>query len=400
MVRWNICGRNSAVRANAGDKEMAQMDDADFGITAARAPEAKILIEHQRLPTSGARGVTPFVIDGRRYLAVPQLSQDIPDTPAHMNGGDSDIAAQIYRWSGGKFEKDGEFPLPGGEDIDVFRLGVDDFMVTAAIRTGHGPYDYNVDQVLYRRAAWEWQPFQRFPGFAAKQWHFFRIGNRAFLALAQGVTLGHIEARNPRQSRIYEWDGARFADFQTLDGQWGYNFLHLELGGEHFLCYADHVGPSGLLKWDGASFIPYQTIAEAGGRCFRAFEADNATYLAFANIQGDSTLHRWDGARFVPHQTLSGPGGRELCVIRSGAELFLVQVNFITGAPTAPRTDQMSRIYRWTEGRMELVEEFPTFGGTEAAAFEQDSALYLAVSNSLTSDVRFRQDSVIYRFNT
>ena len=59
-------------------------------------------------------------------------------------------------------------------------------------------------------------------------------------------------------------------------------------------------------------------------------------------------------------------------MVRSGAGLFLVQVNFITGAPSAPRTDQMSRLYRWIEHRMELVEEFATFGGTEAATFEQD----------------------------
>jgi hypothetical protein len=378
---------------------MTEMADAGFGGAAARDKTARILVEHQKLPTSGARGVKPFVLAGTQYLAIPQLSQDIADTPAHMNGGDSDIPAQIYRWSGGRFEKDSEFLLPGGEDIDVFRLGSDDFMITAAIRTGHGPYDYNVDQTLYKRSASGWQPFQTFPGFAAKQWHFFRIGDRAFLALAQGVTLGHIESRNPRQSRIFEWNGSRFIDFQTLDGQWGYNFHHFELGREHFLCYADHVGPSGLWKWDGAAFVPYQTIAEAGGRCFRVFEADNATFLAFANIQGDTTLQRWDGTRFALHQTLSGPGGRELCLVRSGTGLFLVQVNFITGAPSAPRTDQMSRLYRWVDRRMELVEEFQTFGGTEAAIFQQDGGLYLAVSNSLTPDVRFRQDSIIYRFN-
>jgi hypothetical protein len=399
MGRWNICGQNNVARVHDGDEEMTPMVNADSGAAVARDQDAKILVEHQRLPTSGARGVKPFVIDGTQYLAVPQLSQDMADTPAHMNGGDSDIPALIYRWTGGRFEKDGEFPLPGGEDIDVFHLGTDDFMITAAIRTGHGPYDYNVDQTLYRRSTAGWQPFQTFPGFAAKQWHFFRIGDRAFLALAQGVTLGHIEARNPRQSRIFEWDGARFTDFQTLDGQWGYNWQHFELGGDHFLCYADHVGASGVWKWDGTSFVPYQMIAETGGRCFRVFEAENATFLAFANIQGDTTLHRWDGTRFALHQTLSGPGGRELCVVRSGPELFLVQVNFITGAPSAPRTDQMSRIYRWIDRRMELVEEFPTFGGTEAATFEQDGNLYLAISNSLTTDVRFRQDSIIYRFN-
>jgi hypothetical protein len=48
---------------------------------------------------------------------------------------------------------------------------------------------------------------------------------------------------------------------------------------------------------------------------------------------------------------------------------------------------------------MKLVEEFSTFGGTEASAFEQDGSSFLAVSNSLTPGVRFRQDSVIYRFS-
>jgi hypothetical protein len=47
---------------------------------------------------------------------------------------------------------------------------------------------------------------------------------------------------------------------------------------------------------------------------------------------------------------------------------------------------------------MKLIEEFATFGGTEASAFEQDGGLFLAVSNSLTPEVRFRQDSIIYRF--
>ena len=51
------------------------------------------------------------------------------------------------------------------------------------------------------------------------------------------------------------------------------------------------------------------------------------------------------------------------------------------------------------DGRLHLLEEFPTAGGTDAATFRADGALYLAVSNSLTPDVRFRTDTVIYRFN-
>jgi len=343
--------------------------------------------------------MSTFVVSGKRYLIVPQLACDLPDTPAHMNGGDSDVGAPTFRWEGGKFVDDGVMPLSGGEDVLFFEFGAGQFLITAGIRSGHGPFDYNIDQVLYKRSGSKWESFQTFPAFAAKQWHFFQIGSRAFLALAQGVTLGHIEARNPRESRIYEWDGSRFVERQVLDGKWGYNWESFDIDGEHFLCYADHVGDSLVLKWDGTSFVPFQSFSPSAGRCFRFFEVKGERYLAFANIQGDSQLYRWDGGRFIIHQTLSGPGGREFCVVRAGEKLFLVQVNFIEGKPTEPRTALKSRLYQWTGSEMQLVEKFPTFGGTEASAFEEDGVSYLAVSNSLTPDVRFRQDSIVYRFN-
>ena len=46
-----------------------------------------------------------------------------------------------------------------------------------------------------------------------------------------------------------------------------------------------------------------------------------------------------------------------------------------------------------------LAGQFPTFGGTDASFFTVDGQRYLAVSNSLTADVRFRQDTIIYRFD-
>jgi EPTP domain-containing protein len=360
---------------------------------------AMLLTEHQRLPTSGARAVAPFTVANVQYLAVPQLARDMPDTPAHMNGGDSDIGAPIYRWSDGRFVEDSSLPLTGGEDIAVFTLGGAQYLVAAGVRTGHGPYEYNIDQVLYRRAGSEWKPVQTFPGFAAKQWSFFEVAGRSFLALAQGVTLGHIPASNPRCSRIFVWDGSRFVDFQTLDGLWGYNWEAFAIGGRSFLCYADHVGASAVLEWTGTAFVPFQTLSTSAGRCFRFFDVDGEKYLAFASIQGNTVLTRWDGDKFAAHQVLSGPGGRELCVVRAAAKLYLVQINFIEGQPAAPVTNLMSRIYGWDDGRLHLLEEFPTAGGTDAATFQAAGVLYLAVSNSLTPDVRFRTDSVIYRFN-
>lgn len=365
--------------------------------TAAHDPAGTLLTEHQRLATSGARAVLTFHTNMELRLAIPQLAQDIPGAPPYMNGGDSDIDMLLYRWSGGRFIEDGRLPVPGGEDALFFEIGGAQYLATASIRTGSGPYDLNSHSILYRRTAAGWEVFQTFPTFAAKQWHYFAIGNRHFLALAQGVTIDGVAARHPRRSCIFEWDGNKFLDFQTLNGGWGYNWVSFELEGQHFLGYADHTSVSGLMIWNGESFGPCQEFAQQGGRAYQFFRADGQAWLAFANLTGESFLYRWQAGHFVPHQSLGGPGAREFAVAQTTQALYLVKVNFIHGTPASPKTDLKSCIYQWKLGQLAIVEEFPTSGGTDAAVFAADDRLYLAVSNSLSRDIRFREDTVIYR---
>jgi hypothetical protein len=358
-----------------------------------------ILLEHQRLATAGARAAQVFMLDGDLRLAIPQLAVDKPDSPAAMNGGDSNTSLLLYRWAAGQFIADDELPVPGGEDACFFRIGSAEFLATASIRTGAGPYELNCESTIFRREQGKWAHFQSIPTFAAKKWHFFSIGSRHFLALAQGVVHEGVVARHPSRSRIYEWDGERFAEFQEIDGPWGYNWHSFEHDGQHFLAYADHASPSVLLRWNGTAFIPFQKFAPRGGRAFALFRADGNSYLAFANLQGESLLYRWEHGSFVPHQTLSGPGAREFALIETRQGLYLIQVNFILGTPAAPKTDLLSYIYRWQDEKLVKVEEFATFGGTDAAAFSAEGQRYVVISNSLRRDIRFRENSVVYRFN-
>ncbi|MDB5583135.1 MAG: hypothetical protein JWR80_8311 [Bradyrhizobium sp.] len=357
------------------------------------------LFPHQTLATSGARGVTPYMLDGALYLAVPQLAEDVPGTPVHINGGTSDIASPIYRWQDGRFVEDIWLPIPGGEDIHLFRIGDTIFMATASLRVGHGPYDLNCESVIFTWTGKDWARFQSFATFAAKQWHHFRIGERHFLALAQGVTESGHEAAQSGQSCIFEWDGTRFVAFQTLNGMMGYNWESFSIGKEYFLAYADHTSASGLYRWTGDAFAPFQIFSDHGGRAFRFFEEDGQCWLAFANLMGDSTLYRWNAGQFEATQRLGGPGGREFALFRAGHALYLVRVCFIQGSKLAPKPDLLSQVYHWRKGGFVLIEEFPTFGATEAAAFEADGQWYLAVANSLSRALRFREDTVIYRLN-
>lgn len=358
-----------------------------------------LLSEHQRLPTSGARTALPMTIDGALLLAVPQLSEDVPGQDPHMNAGNSDLDMIFYRWEDGCFVEQERLATPGGEDVMVFEIDGATYLATASIRTGSGPYEMNARADIYRREGGQWDHVQAIPAFAAKQLSHFTVDGRHFLGLAQGVTVPHAQPRNPRESRILEWKDGRFEDFQVLEGKWGYNWHFFSVGAHRFLAYADHSSPSLVYRWDGEGFAPFQTISERTGRAFASFRQDGIDYLLHATIEGDSTLLRWDGAAFVAQQVLGGPGGREFELIRSGQALYLVRVCFIHGTPADPKTDLLSQVYRWEEGGFALAGEFPTNGGTDANAFIADGRHYLAVSNSLTPDIRYRQDSVIYRLN-
>jgi len=350
------------------------------------------------LPTSGARAVLPFEIDGVVHLAVPQLAQDIPGQTPYMNGGDSDIDLLLYRYQNGSYEEFQRLPVSGGEDADFFRIGARAFLATASLRSGKGPYDLNVDSTVFEWVDGKFEPFQKFPGFGAKQWRHFRIGERDFLALAQGVVVEGVTSKNPSLSTIFEWNGATFTPFQTVTSAWGYNWCHFTLDGHEFLCYADHIEPSVILLWDGERFVPFQKLDGQAGRAFCFFTVDSVSYLAFANLLGNSLLYKWNGAGFVQHQVISGPGGREFAYLAHQGEHYVVQVNFLTGTPQAPTTALNSVIYRLIDGNLQIVESFPTLGATGAAVFSVGTETYVAVAESLDAEVRFRTDSHIYRF--
>jgi hypothetical protein len=353
----------------------------------------------QEIDTSGARAVAPFDLDGNLYLAIPQLAQDIEGQPADMNGGDSDTSLIIYQHQNGFVEYQ-RLPVSGGEDAEFFRIGHRAFLATASIRSGHGPYSLDVHSTIFEWRNGRFELFQSVPTFAAKQWRHFKIGERNFLALAQGVSLANLTPKNPSDSTIFEWDGSTFKKFQSVPSAWGYNWHYFSMSGDHFLAYADHILSSVIFHWNGTVFEPFQTLEGKGGRAFRFFEADGEAFLVFAKILGETLVYRWNGRAFVEHQILSGPGGREFAYLEYKGERYLIQVNFITGTPTNPNTALQSVIYRFQAGQLKVVGIFPTFGATDAAVFSVGKQAFVAIAESLTKDVRFRTPSRIYRFGT
>ena len=331
-------------------------------------------------------------------LAVAQFATDVSGQSPSMHAGDSDLTAPLFRWAQGQFVEFGSLPLPGGEQVEFFEIDGRRFIAGASIRSGCGPYEMDVRCSIHEWVDGAARLVQSFATFGARQWRHFSIGERHFLALAQGVDAPGVQTRHPRTSRIYEWDGNGFKEFQVLDGRWGYGWCHFELDGQFFLAYADHLDRSVIYRWTGVLFEQFRLIAGGGGRAFVFFRQADQAWLAFANLQRGVELYRWDGSVFAVHQHLGGPGARALQVLRTPGGLYLISVNFIEGTPAHPRVLKQSQVYRWAADGFELRDTFATSAATDVGAFRCGGVQYVVVANSLDSGLKFRTDTLVYRF--
>lgn len=360
------------------------------------------LTELQRVPTSGARAVEVFRIDGLDLVAIPQLARDVPGEAAGMNGGDSDTELLLLRLVDGRYVPFSSLPGPGGEDAEFFTIGERAFLAVASIRTGAGPYRYATSSRIFEWVDGAFGEFQAVPSYAAKQWRHWTVAGRHFLGLAQGLDLAHVEGPN-RPSMIYEWDGERFAEFQAVPSRWAYNWHPFHVGDAFFVAHADHLDPSVLYRWDGGEYVAHQALRERTGRAFADFTRDGDHYLLVAGIEEPPVLMRWTGERFTAVRELAGSGARELLVVEHDDRLFVIRINFITGTPAAPDPTLLSQVYEWRDGALAVVAEFPTSGGTDVALVPSDGAsrgLRFVVSNSLSAAVRFATDTVLYSLST
>jgi hypothetical protein len=354
------------------------------------------MTERQRIPTSGARAVEPIEIDGLRLIAIPQLAYDLPGQAPSMHGGDSGTELLLLRRDGGdRFERWAALPAPGGEAAEFFVIAGQPFLAVASLRDGAGPYRFAVDSPVFAWRDGGFVPFQAIPTYAAKGCTHWQVGDRHFLGLAQGV--GEREgAGAAHESVVHEWDGEAFTEHQRIASQWGYDWHAFAVGDAFFVAHADHLGDSVLYRWAGDRLEPHQTLLRQGGRAFASFARDGDAYLIVAGLLDPPQLRRWDGERFEIVQRLEGAGARRVAIVELDGALLVVRVNFILGTPADPEPVLDSEIYVFDAGRLAPVARFQTTGGTDAAPIPGGDGVQIVVSNSLSPQLRFAADTVVY----
>ncbi|KTD03657.1 hypothetical protein [Legionella feeleii] len=358
----------------------------------------QLLIPIQYLDTTGARQLTPFTLEDEYYIAVAQLAEDIPDTPANIDGGNADVDVIIFKKAGSQFREYQRIPGHGNESATFFSIGKNSFLAIASAHSGpHPPFNLHTYSMLYQWDGRYFYPVQEFLTYGAQQWYSFNIGQRHFLAVANGGFTPENKGNSPEtNSMIYEWNGKKFIPFQTIPSLRGYSFKAFSINNKLFLAFADDLKQSSLYLWDGSQFNLYQQFKGDGGRGFEFFMLDNKFYLAYANIKTDSILYQWDRKKFNPYQLLQGEGGRHFSYFTLRDEHYLFRINFITGNHNNPNPALQSPLYQWKEGQFAVIQTIPTFGGISSHVFSMDDSLYMTLANSLSAERRFKVKSVIY----
>lgn len=361
----------------------------------------QLLTPIEYLSTSGAQDLTPFTIKNDVYIAAAQLATDIPGQSASIEGGNADTDVIIYKKQDEHYIEYQHIPGHGNSGATFFTIGQESYLAIAGIKSGpHPPFNSSTYSMLYRWDGHFFYPIQQFFTNAARQWHYFNIRDRHFLAVAGG----QINQKNKYpvskiNSMIYEWDGKAFKPFQVIDSRSGSAFKSFNINRETYLAFADKDKYSTLYRWDGTQFRKHQSFKGDGGRAFEFFTIANNPFLAYANSESDSIIYHWNGNKFTEYQVLKGRGGRNFAYLSLENKHYLFRVNHMLDVEGKHIAAIDSPLYQWYENQFVQVQSLPTYGAVSARIFEQDGLYYMTLANSLAADLSFKVNSVIYKIS-
>jgi len=248
---------------------------------------------------------------------------------------------------------------------------------------------------------------QLIPTVGGADWEAFEVDGTPFLAVANSGE-GVLHSVN---SAIYRWSGSKFVHWQDIPTKGAVDWESFEINGIPYLAVANHfddakaepkLANSVIYRWNGTAFEHFQDILTSGARDWAAFEISGTPHLVVANSYNDtvydSVIYSWNGSTFVAAHWIPTLGAMDWEAFAIDGTPFLAVANAGSG-PNATFILN-STIYRWSYilSSFERVQDVPTIGGNDWAAFTIDGVPFLAVANK-RSDSSWTVNSVIYRWN-
>ncbi|CAE7305217.1 Tspear, partial [Symbiodinium necroappetens] len=271
-----------------------------------------------------------------------------------------------------------------------------------AVANFYNDASHNIDSKIYQWDGSSFAEFQSLATHGAVDWESFVIDGTHYLVVANRNN----DASHNIDSKIYKWDGSLFAEFQSLATHGAFDWESFVIDGTHYLVVANHYNDassnidSKIYQWDGSSFAEFQSLATHGAVDWESFVIDGTHYLVVANHYNDassnidSKIYKWDGSSFAEFQSLAthGAHGWESFVI-DGTQYLAVENAFNDASRNID-----SKIYRWDGSSFAEFQSLATHGAHGWESFVIDGMHYLAVANYY-NDASHNIDSKIYQWD-
>jgi hypothetical protein len=362
----------------------------------------------QSLDTSSARCLHYFTISSNEYVAVAQLSVNIPGLEVkNLNSGDRDQAGtKIYKKMPEGYELIQTLDTRGSEDVVFYDYHGQKFLAVASIGQGKYPnFNSKTKSSIYRWRGDQFELFQTFDLEGAKHVAMQVINNRLYAFFSTGVTINDGSAAPSQQSPIYvlDPDTNQFTLVQSIPTYFAYVLDPFVLDGATYLSLVDAQQGTTIYRMNGKLFEPYQVInQEKNDRHSAVFQTDGKTYLIKTNLYSGTTLYRWQDGRFHLTQTIDTEitGANGITIYQKNGTTLAFIAHYIGGTRNLPEVKTKSSIYRWDGDQFNFVTYYPSLASSSTEAWSGlDQQSYIGVANQSTVNFDYRTPSKIYRVN-
>jgi len=346
---------------------------------------APAFVPYQYVWTNHATDWEFFNVQNNIYLAVANW----------FDGKSHDVDSVIYDWDGKQFNEALKLPVQGVNGLHGFQINEDRYLAATYYESTY------VSLLKWREGRFVESQQLTLP--YARDTQELSIGARHFLAVAS-----HYDPAKKTyavDSKIYEWNGETFVEYQSLPTQGAMRLESFVIAGETYLAIANnfngtsHNVDSRIYKWDGHAFAEFQSIRTHAAVEWKAFEVGGVKYLAIANNYDDHThnvdsvIYRWTGASFSEFQRIPTLGAASWEAVSVKGQIFLAVANHYDSNTSSYNTN--SAIYKWTGAAFGLIQSVPSHCATRWKQFQIGDRVFLALANAYDG-ASYRQQSIIF----
>jgi hypothetical protein len=204
---------------------------------------------------------------------------------------DADVDSVLYKWNGTQFVNHQYIPTRGARDWEYIEFDNQRFLAVANEYNGFSyPSSTDIYSKIYRWDGNQFVEFQSVHSEGARDWQAYHIGDRHFLALAN--LYGSTQSPSTAEpAKVYEWNGTQFAEFQLFHYpvvSWTHALVDTR---DYLLSTGSYPGNTRLYRWGDTQWDLHQELNTTGYDALFFKIGSTQYYVSLSSFYADGSYN-------------------------------------------------------------------------------------------------------------